>query len=165
MFFFVHSVMLVHDKLSLALSVPDISAHGNQYNLEKEDHQQQVIRGQWTSCSVPAQNANGLLVDPHTGIPLSINDDGGQSPGNFPISKNVLVVEPSNTTASTNNTSGLPAIPDSSARSGSSTGANHGWFNGLMGCLRPVWTILGKATAHDLKHHHTQGTLIKPFIE
>ena len=30
-----------------------------------------------------------------------------------------------------------------------------GWFNGLLGCLRPVWTIIGKATSHDLKHQQS----------
>jgi hypothetical protein len=26
-----------------------------------------------------------------------------------------------------------------------------GWIDGLLGCLRPVWTIIGKATANELK--------------
>ncbi|XP_039285893.1 mitogen-activated protein kinase kinase kinase 12 isoform X2 [Nilaparvata lugens] len=29
-----------------------------------------------------------------------------------------------------------------------------GWVDGLLGCLRPVWTIIGKATANEIKAHH-----------
>lgn len=29
-----------------------------------------------------------------------------------------------------------------------------GWIDGLLGCLRPVWTIIGKATANEIKGHH-----------
>ena len=29
--------------------------------------------------------------------------------------------------------------------------AQRGFFEGLLGCLRPVWTIIGKATAAELK--------------
>lgn len=29
--------------------------------------------------------------------------------------------------------------------------ARLGFFDGLLGCLRPVWTIIGKATANELK--------------
>lgn len=25
------------------------------------------------------------------------------------------------------------------------------WFDGLLRCLKPVWTVLGKTTAHELK--------------
>ena len=32
-------------------------------------------------------------------------------------------------------------------------GAQRGFFQGLLGCLRPVWTIIGKAAAADLKQH------------
>ncbi|XP_078621077.1 mitogen-activated protein kinase kinase kinase 13-like isoform X2 [Branchiostoma floridae x Branchiostoma japonicum] len=34
------------------------------------------------------------------------------------------------------------------------TGANRSgsWFDGLLGCLRPVWTIIGKATTNELKN-------------
>lgn len=30
-------------------------------------------------------------------------------------------------------------------------GSQRGFFEGLLGCLRPVWTILGKAAAAELK--------------
>ena len=30
--------------------------------------------------------------------------------------------------------------------------AQRGFFEGLLGCLRPVWTIIGKATAAELKN-------------
>lgn len=42
--------------------------------------------------------------------------------------------------------------------------ANGGWFNGLLGCLRPVWTIIGKATAHDLKHNNHSSEFTSFFI-
>uniref|UniRef100_A0A1B6MNK2 Mitogen-activated protein kinase kinase kinase dlk-1 n=2 Tax=Graphocephala atropunctata TaxID=36148 RepID=A0A1B6MNK2_9HEMI len=29
-----------------------------------------------------------------------------------------------------------------------------GWIDGLLGCLRPVWTIIGKAAANEIKGHH-----------
>lgn len=28
-----------------------------------------------------------------------------------------------------------------------------GWVDGLLGCLKPVWTIIGKATNHEIKGH------------
>lgn len=28
-----------------------------------------------------------------------------------------------------------------------------GWMNGLLGCLQPVWKIIGKATGNELKGH------------
>ena len=34
-----------------------------------------------------------------------------------------------------------------------------GWIDGLLGCLRPVWTIIGKAAANEIKGK--QGELIK----
>ena len=30
-------------------------------------------------------------------------------------------------------------------------GTQRGFFEGLLGCLRPVWTIIGKAAAAELK--------------
>ncbi|XP_064465991.1 mitogen-activated protein kinase kinase kinase 12-like isoform X2 [Ornithodoros turicata] len=37
-------------------------------------------------------------------------------------------------------------------REGAGRGASaSGWFNGLLGCLRPVWSILNKAATDDLK--------------
>lgn len=38
-------------------------------------------------------------------------------------------------------------------------GKEGGWVEGLLGCLKPVWTIIGKATAHEIKGH--QGTLVR----
>ncbi|GLH09787.1 Mitogen-activated protein kinase kinase kinase [Gryllus bimaculatus] len=32
-----------------------------------------------------------------------------------------------------------------------STAHHAGWIDGLLGCLRPVWTIIGKATANEIK--------------
>lgn len=162
--FIYFSVMLVHDKISLALSVPDITAHvNNQYNQEKQG---QVYNppGEWTSCSVPLQQQADLLTNLHLdsrGITINSQYDElprcqYQHPGTVD-KKTVLVMEPGETMTMTNETgseSGNPnalAIPEGSAMSGSSgSGQGHGWFNGLLGCLRPVWTILGKAN-HDLK--------------
>lgn len=28
----------------------------------------------------------------------------------------------------------------------------HNWFNGFLGCLKPIWNIIGKGAASDLKH-------------
>lgn len=153
---FLFSVMLVHDKLShLALSVPDISSHcfqqqQNQYNAVQH---QAPIMGSWSTASVPSHTVvqvipggtaskkldttamNGSAV-----VPVSLNNGVGphhhhhHSDGNATNSSG----DPQNT--------GL-MLPNHSK-------ANGGWFNGLLGCLRPVWTIIGKATAHDLKHHH-----------
>ncbi|CAG5125605.1 unnamed protein product [Candidula unifasciata] len=41
--------------------------------------------------------------------------------------------------------------PDGSVDVGYRTGSQRGFFEGLLGCLKPVWTILGKATAAELK--------------
>ncbi|KAK0040512.1 mitogen-activated protein kinase kinase kinase 12, partial [Biomphalaria pfeifferi] len=41
--------------------------------------------------------------------------------------------------------------PDGSVDVGYRTGSQRGFFQGLLGCLRPVWTILGKAAAAELK--------------
>ena len=34
-------------------------------------------------------------------------------------------------------------------------GTQRGFFEGLLGCLRPVWTIIGKATQAELKQQGT----------
>lgn len=31
------------------------------------------------------------------------------------------------------------------------TGGQRGWLDGLLGCLRPVWTIIGKAASNEIK--------------
>lgn len=161
--------MLVHDKLTLALSVPDITAHVNQQSSpEKQGHTVLRPSGQWTSCSVPIQQQADILTNLNMDARgNAINSQYDALPrcqykypgrGNHD-KKTVLVMEPGGDTTTTLN-SGNPntlAIlgPDGSALSGSSgggaSGSGHGWFNGLLGCLRPVWTILGKAN-HDLKH-------------
>ncbi|XP_046397972.1 uncharacterized protein LOC124164614 isoform X2 [Ischnura elegans] len=43
---------------------------------------------------------------------------------------------------------GGSAVTSSESKSGLVSG---GWINGLLGCLRPVWTIIGKATANEIK--------------
>ena len=30
---------------------------------------------------------------------------------------------------------------------------SNGWMDGLLGCLQPVWKIIGKATGNELKSH------------
>lgn len=141
--------MLVHDKLShLALSVPDISSHcfqqqQNQYNAVQ--HQAPVM-GQWTTTSVPAHTVVQVIpggtvsktID-GSGVPVTVN--GGMS----------QLCSDSNATANSDPQNSGLVLPNHSK-------ANGGWFNGLLGCLRPVWTIIGKATAHDLKHHGNQSS-------
>lgn len=34
-----------------------------------------------------------------------------------------------------------------------------GWIDGLLGCLRPVWTIIGKVTTNEMKAT-LQGTVL-----
>ncbi len=38
-------------------------------------------------------------------------------------------------------------------------GRQSGFFEGLLGCLRPVWTIIGKATQAELKQQGEQENL------
>ncbi|XP_012941530.1 mitogen-activated protein kinase kinase kinase 12 [Aplysia californica] len=60
------------------------------------------------------------------------------------------VLSPGPTTAHS-----APATPTHNAPGsvdvGYRPGSQRGFFQGLLGCLRPVWTILGKAAAADLK--------------
>ncbi len=42
---------------------------------------------------------------------------------------------------------------------GGGPAAQMGFFEGLLGCLRPVWTIIGKATQAELKQ---QGEWARP---
>ncbi|CAL8096371.1 unnamed protein product [Orchesella dallaii] len=149
------SVMLVHDKLShLALSVPDISSHcyqqqQNQYNAVQH---QAPMMGQWTTASVPSHTVvqvipggttskklNSSAMNGSAVVPVAINDDGSQLGPHH---------DDNATNSSDPQSTGL-VLPNHSK-------ANGGWFNGLLGCLRPVWTIIGKATAHDHKFHGNQ---------
>jgi serine/threonine protein kinase len=59
--------------------------------------------------------------------------------------------------ATNNDTEPPPLLMPSHSRTGS------GWFNGLLGCLRPVWTIIGKAANHDLKHQQSGEEWEIPF--
>lgn len=64
--------------------------------------------------------------------------------------KSSTVTSPGPTTAHS-----APATPTHNAGSsvdvGYRAGSQRGFFQGLLGCLRPVWTILGKAAAAELK--------------
>jgi hypothetical protein len=156
--------MLVHDKLSLALSVPDITVNSQYNSPEKQGQVYPPPAGEWTSCSVPIQQQEDLLTITHLETNKGIYSTYDMLPRcqytyPGPEKKTVVVMEPgeennaSNSNAAPNHTL---AIPDGSALSGSSGSAqDHGWFNGIMGCLRPVWSILGKAN-HDLKHLKNQ---------
>ncbi|XP_021926576.1 mitogen-activated protein kinase kinase kinase 13 isoform X3 [Zootermopsis nevadensis] len=47
-----------------------------------------------------------------------------------------------------------PCSPGVSVGYQDHSAAQHtGWIDGLWGCLRPVWTIIGKATANEIKGH------------
>lgn len=35
--------------------------------------------------------------------------------------------------------------------------SERGFFEGLLGCLRPVWTIIGKAAVNELKNEGEEG--------
>lgn len=158
------SVTLFHDKISLALSVPDITAHVNQC-MSPDKGSEYPSSGQWTSVSVPLQpqslepsldHMSTAFDSRYDALPQCQYEYPGRT--NEKDKKTVLVVEPDYTAATTDSQpspSNALAVPDPSAMSGSSGAASansqgHGWFNGLLGCLRPVWTIFGKAN-HDLK--------------
>ncbi len=142
--------MLFNDKLShLALSVPDISSHcfhqqQNEYNASQ--HQAQVAHnhqihqmGQWTTASVPTVvqvipgGCQGMSTTKFNG---GDKDKGGGGASGGGGGGGGGHLDPH----------GPLVLPNHSK-------ANGGWFNGLLGCLRPVWTIIGKASGHDLKHH------------
>lgn len=151
------SVMLFNDKLShLALSVPDISSHcfqqqQNQYNAMQhqaiQNHNHQIHQmGQWTTASVPT--VVQVIPGHHGGNGVSTTmgssklnggdkDKGGGASGGGGGGGGGALLDPHG---------GGLVLPNHSK-------ANGGWFNGLLGCLRPVWTIIGKASGHDLKHH------------
>jgi len=43
-------------------------------------------------------------------------------------------------------------VPDVSVGCQNTSAAQHGgWIEGLLGCLRPVWTIIGKAATNEIK--------------
>jgi hypothetical protein len=45
-----------------------------------------------------------------------------------------------------------PSSPGVSVDYQNPSAAQHaGWIDGLLGCLRPVWTIIGKAAANEIK--------------
>ena len=59
----------------------------------------------------------------------------------------------SQTTAATTTTKSEPSSPGLIPHSGD-MGVEYmggGFFDGLLGCLRPVWSIIGKAANQDLK--------------
>ena len=52
------------------------------------------------------------------------------------------------------NDSSKPSVPSPGVSVGyqSTSAAQHGgWIDGLLGCLRPVWTIIGKAATNEIK--------------
>lgn len=66
------------------------------------------------------------------------------------LSSSSSIISPGPTTAHS-----APATPthiqEGSVGVGYRTGSQRGFIEGLLGCLRPVWTILGKAAAAELK--------------
>lgn len=69
-------------------------------------------------------------------------------PGSDPGNNNARALSPTLAGAAVNS-------DDSSGASveyrGTGQAARLGFFDGLIGCLRPVWTIIGKATTNELK--------------
>ncbi|XP_071442787.1 mitogen-activated protein kinase kinase kinase 13 isoform X2 [Hetaerina americana] len=59
---------------------------------------------------------------------------------------NVSSTNPQGVTALTS--TGGSGVSSNESKSGLVSG---GWINGLLGCLRPVWTIIGKAAANEIK--------------
>jgi hypothetical protein len=52
------------------------------------------------------------------------------------------------------NDSGKLSVPSPGVSVGyqNTSAAQHGgWIDGLLGCLRPVWTIIGKAATNEIK--------------
>ncbi|CAG5118235.1 unnamed protein product, partial [Candidula unifasciata] len=78
---------------------------------------------------------------------LRVDHDGDRHGG---FSSSSSVVSPGPTTAHS-----APVTPthnpEGSVDVGYRAGSQRGFFQGLLGCLRPVWTILGKAAAAELK--------------
>jgi len=72
-----------------------------------------------------------------------------------PAKSSVVTTATTNGHAQTATTKSAPASPTHASHSdmdvGYRDGGQRGFFDGLLGCLRPVWTILGKATAAELK--------------
>jgi len=55
---------------------------------------------------------------------------------------------------SSQNDSSKPSVPVPGVSVGcqNTSAAQHGgWIEGLLGCLRPVWTIIGKAATNEIK--------------
>ncbi|GFN89589.1 mitogen-activated protein kinase kinase kinase [Plakobranchus ocellatus] len=83
---------------------------------------------------------------------LRMDHEGNETKN--PLSSSSSVVSPGPTTAHS-----APATPthnptgngSSGVDVGYRAGAQRGFLHGLLGCLRPVWTILGKAAAAELK--------------
>jgi hypothetical protein len=60
--------------------------------------------------------------------------------------------DPSDDTSHDDSSKQSPPCPDVSVGYQDSSAAQHaGWIDGLLGCLRPVWTIIGKAAANEIK--------------
>lgn len=151
--------MLFNDKLThLALSVPDISSHGfqqqqNHYNaIQHQAPHQNYQMGQWTTSSVPTVVQvipGGSATTASSKLNGGDKDKGGGNGGAGGGSGGGALMDPHG---------GGLVLPNHSK-------ANGGWFNGLLGCLRPVWTIIGKASGHDLKHHGNQSSKLKIIIK
>ena len=126
---------------NLTLSVPDIASHCNQ----EQENQYNTWKGTNNNNNNGYSLTSSLPCNPVIGI----NSDGILTSQ----SKAMYDTSPSTLATSVAMHEGTP-MSSTSGGQGSLEPANKGagWFNGLMGCLRPVWTIIGKATAHDLKH-------------
>ncbi|XP_075230073.1 mitogen-activated protein kinase kinase kinase 13 wallenda isoform X2 [Lycorma delicatula] len=54
-------------------------------------------------------------------------------------------------------------LPSMQTRCNNNNSKEGGWVDGLLGCLKPVWTIIGKATAHEIKGHQVADDWEIPF--
>lgn len=60
--------------------------------------------------------------------------------------------EPCDDNSHDDSTKQSPSSPGVSVDYQNPSAAQHaGWIDGLLGCLRPVWTIIGKAAANEIK--------------
>jgi len=124
-------VILIHEKLNhLALSVPEIST---------SNYHEQVNSGQGHETSFESAGGGGWMsssLPVHTVVTISPDSGGGKALNNvlFTDPKSPNKILPINQNAEEGQQPPLLPLVPANSRSA------HGWFNGLLGCLRPVWT-------------------------
>lgn len=143
---------MIQDKLNhLALSVPDVSPG----TILQPSQTPSSSGPDWMSNSLPAARTI-ISVPPTTASTSSkktttFSNLANVYGANGPASTVVAINQGSVTTTTTTTNDQSLSMLDGHAR----PNINGGWFNGLLGCLRPVWTIIGKATSNDLKNQQS----------